>query len=69
VAEQDNQNWGHYLAYGLQMAVGVVLGYFAGRWFDRRFHAEPWGVLAGTLLASRPGCNLLIKDAIRINKD
>ena len=50
-------------------AVGVVLGYLVGRWFDRRYHADPWGVLVGTLLGLASGMYLLIKDAIRINKD
>jgi F0F1-type ATP synthase assembly protein I len=67
--DRDDANWGQYLGYGLQMLVGVLLGYFVGRWADGKFHSEPWGLLVGVMLGLAAGMYLLIKDAIRINKD
>jgi len=65
----DQANWGHYLGYGLQMLVGVLLGVFGGGWVDRKLHSEPWGLVSGVTLGLAAGMYLLIKDAIRINKD
>jgi F0F1-type ATP synthase assembly protein I len=62
-------DWGRYVGVGLQMLVGVGLGFVVGRWLDRKFGWEPWGVFAGTMLGLAAGMYLLIKDAIRMNKD
>ena len=67
--DHDDANWGKYLGYGLQMLVGVVLGLVAGQWIDRRYGTDPWGVFAGVMLGLSAGMYLLIKDAIRINRD
>ena len=66
---QDDQNWGRYLGIGLEMAVGVTLGLFAGRWIDRHYGTDPWGVMIGTMVGLAAGMYLLIRDAIRMNKD
>ena len=63
------QNWGRYVGIGLEMAVGVALGAGAGWWLDKRYGWAPWGTLVGTMLGVAAGMYLLIKDAIRINKD
>lgn len=67
--QNDDQNWGKYVGIGLQILVGVALGYFVGTWLDRRYGWEPWGVMVGSMLGLAGGMYLLIKDAIRINKD
>jgi hypothetical protein len=54
---------------GLQVAIGVALGYFIGRWLDRRYGWGSRGVVIGSMLGLAGGLYLLIKDAIRINKD
>jgi cobalamin synthase len=56
------------LAYGLQILVGVGIGYFVGRWLDRHYGWSN-GVIIGSLIGLTGGLYLLIKDAIRINKD
>ena len=56
------------LAYGLQILVGVGLGYLVGRWRDSRYGWSN-GVVIGSLVGLAGGLYLLIKDAIRINKD
>jgi len=65
----EDPGWGKHLGVGLQILVGVVLGYFAGSWLDRKYGWSPWGVVACTMLGLAGGMYLLIKDAIRINKD
>lgn len=61
-------DWGRYLGLGLQMCVGVVLGLFIGQWLDHRFGWK-YGAIVGALLGMSSGMYLLIRDAIRINKD
>ena len=65
----DDPNWGKYAAVGLQMAVGVALGVFVGNWLDKKYGWAPWGVFVCTMLGLAGGMYLLIKDAIRMNKD
>jgi len=67
--KDEDVNWGRFAGVGLQMLVGVGLGLIVGKWFDRRFGSEPWGLMIGVMLGLAGGMYLLIKDAIRINKD
>jgi F0F1-type ATP synthase assembly protein I len=67
--DPNQQNWGKYLGIGLEIAVGVALGYLIGAWVDRRWNSSPWGVLAGTMIGLAGGLDLLIRDAIRMNRD
>ena len=66
---KDDSPWGKYLGVGLQMLVGVGLGVAVGSWLDKKYGWEPWGLLVGTMLGLAGGMYLLIKDAIRMNKD
>ena len=61
--------WGKHLGVGLQILVGVALGFVVGNWLDKKYGWTPWGALAGTMLGLAAGMYLLIKDAIRLNKD
>ena len=67
--QQNDANWGRYLGLGMEMAIGVALGYVAGWWLDERYGWAPWGVMVGSLLGVAGGLYLLIKEALRINKD
>jgi F0F1-type ATP synthase assembly protein I len=58
-------DWARGLSHGLEVAVGVGLGYLAGNWADRHFGIKPWGLLAGVLIGCAAGMYLLVKDAIR----
>src|SRR3954464_3204684 len=48
--DDGGSDLGRNLAYGLEIAVGVTLGYFIGNWFDRRHGSAPWGLLVGVML-------------------
>jgi F0F1-type ATP synthase assembly protein I len=67
--QNQDANWGKFLGLGLEIAVGAILGYVVGAWLDRRYHWAPWGATVGTLLGIAAGMYLLIKEAIRMNKD
>jgi F0F1-type ATP synthase assembly protein I len=67
--DDSNANWGKFLGLGLEMAVGVGLGYVIGNWLDRKFGWAPKGVLVGTMLGLAGGMYLLIKVALRLNAD
>ena len=67
--DQDDRSDSANLAMvGLQVAVGVALGFVVGSWLDRKFGWAPKGVVIGSLVGLAGGLYLLIKDAIRINK-
>ena len=67
--QDDQPSPGRFVGIGLQVAVGVGLGVLVGRWLDNRYGWAPWGLLIGVMLGLASGMYLLIKDAIRINKD
>ena len=69
MANNDDPNWGQFLGYGFQICAGVLLGLFVGKWLDERYHWTPWGVLIGVSLGLASGMYLLIRDAMRMNKD
>jgi F0F1-type ATP synthase assembly protein I len=69
MADKQDPNTGRYLAVGLEVAIGVALGYGIGWWLDKRYGWSPWGVTVGAMLGLTGGLYLLIKDALRINKD
>ena len=65
----DNPNWGRYLGVGLETAVGAALGYFVGNWLDKRYGWHGNGTLVGVMVGVAGGMYLLIREAIRMNKD
>ena len=56
--EKKDEVWGPLLgllSVGTVLVAGIVLGWFAGRWLDRRAGTEPWGVVIGVVLGSVAG--------------
>ena len=66
---QDDVNWGRFVGIGLEIAVGAALGTVVGLWLDRKYGWSPWGVVAGSMIGVAAGMYLLIRDAVRMNKD
>jgi hypothetical protein len=67
--ESQDENWGKYLGIGLEIAIGALLGYFVGAWLDRRFGWNGKAALCGLMIGVAAGMYLLIKEAIRMNRD
>jgi F0F1-type ATP synthase assembly protein I len=68
--QKDNDvDWGKVAGVGFEIAVGVGLGALVGTFVDRRFHTKPWGLLVCVMLGVAAGMYLLIKEAIRANRD
>jgi F0F1-type ATP synthase assembly protein I len=65
----DEIGWGKYLSMGLETAIGAALGYVVGAWLDRRYHWTPWGATVGTMIGVAAGMYLLIKEALKMNRD
>ena len=68
MAGDDKGDLGRNLAHGLEVAVGVGLGYLIGNWLDKRYGCKPWGLTVGVMLGAAAGMYLLIKDSIRESK-
>lgn len=68
MAEDQQPNWGYFAGIGSVIGVGAALGYFAGHWLDQR-HGWHWGAVIGCMLGVSSGMYMLIKDAIKMNKD
>lgn len=68
MAKDPEPDWGHFLGVGLQIGVGAALGYGVGYWLGQRFHWK-YAAVIGFAVGLAGGFYLLIKDAMRINKD
>jgi F0F1-type ATP synthase assembly protein I len=66
---QDDSNLGKLATLGLEIGVGAALGAIVGTWIDRKLHSDPWGLVIGILLGFSAGMYMLIKEAIKANKD
>ncbi|MFT6395322.1 MAG: F0F1-type ATP synthase assembly protein I [Bradymonadia bacterium] len=51
-------------AIGLQFAISIGIGAFAGNWLDGRFDTGPWLLMTGVLLGSAAG----FRDLYRLAK-
>jgi F0F1-type ATP synthase assembly protein I len=47
MAVRPSERWTTLLHVGLTFTVAVLLGFFVGRWLDRRLHTEPLFILLG----------------------
>ena len=66
--DQDT-NWGNLAMVGIEVGVGVTLGYFVGRWLDNKYGWGSRGAVTGAMIGLAGGLYLLIKQAIQANKD
>ncbi len=66
---KGDSNWGLLIGLGSQVLVGTLLGFFVGRWVDKKFGSEPWGMLICTLVGVAAGMYSMIREGMRINRD
>lgn len=70
VDNPDDRQWGKFASSGMELAAGIGLGAAVGWWIDKKRNASnPWGVLVGCTVGFLAGMYLLIKNAIKSNKD
>ena len=62
-------NGANYLTSGFEVVIGIGLGCVVGTFIDRKLGSSPWGLLVGLLLGCAAGMYLLIKEAMKGNKD
>jgi len=55
-------------AVGLEIAISVALGAYAGRWADQRWHTDPYLMLVGVGLGLAVGFRSLYRIAKRMNE-
>jgi len=60
---------GTYGTIGLDLAVSIGLGLWAGRWADNKLHSSPWMMIVGLLLGVAVGVNLLWKTVRQMQRD
>lgn len=46
---------------GLELALSVLIGLFAGRWLDRKLGSDPWLMIVGICLGFAAGLRSLMK--------
>jgi ATP synthase protein I len=54
----DRKSWRAGLdlaAVGIEMAVSVLVGWYAGSWLDGRLDTTPWFMVAGVAVGSAAG--------------
>jgi len=60
--------WG-YSYLGIFFGVAIMLGFFAGRWLDHRWHTDPWLQLAGLLVGVAAGFRELYRLSRQYQRD
>ncbi len=64
------KEYGRYGSVGLELLLSIAVGYFLGRWIDRRFfHEAGWATGIGALLGVYAGFRQLFKTAKRMQQD
>jgi F0F1-type ATP synthase assembly protein I len=54
---------------GIELALSVLIGLFAGRWVDRRLGSDPWLMILGLSLGFAAGLRSLMKMMERATKE
>jgi len=69
MAKQEQDKRGDAIMLGMYVAVGAGLGYAVGWWLGKTFGWTTWGPVGGALVGLAAGMYLMIKEALRINKN
>ena len=60
--------YGPYLSLGAQLAFGVVVFFFLGRYLDGKFATAPWLTILGSMLGITGGLIKFIRTAIKMGQ-
>jgi F0F1-type ATP synthase assembly protein I len=63
------QSFGPYLTMGIQLALAVVVFFFAGRWLDGQLGTAPWLMLAGLLVGIAGGLIKFLRTAVALGRE
>ena len=66
---QRFQGIGTYATVGLDFAVAIAIGLYAGWWLDKKLGSTPWLMIIGLLFGVAAGFNLLFKAAKRMREE
>ena len=62
------KSFGKYGSLGFELLGSIAVGYYLGRWIDRKYDL-PWGAFAGFLLGCYAGFRALFKASKRMQRD
>ncbi|HAF94549.1 MAG: hypothetical protein A2X34_09875 [Elusimicrobia bacterium GWC2_51_8] len=62
---RPDQNYWKYAQIGLELAVSVLLGFWAGYWLDGKMGTSPWLMLGGAAGGMAAGFYLVMKELFR----
>jgi F0F1-type ATP synthase assembly protein I len=60
---QQLKQVGHLSAAGLELAISIVIGTFAGKWLDGKLDTAPYLMLVGLVLGAIAGFRALFRTA------
>ncbi len=65
------KNWQalKYSSVGIELAISVLLGYFAGDWLDGEFGWSPWGAVLGLSFGFAAGLRSLYRLSQKISRE
>lgn len=63
------QSFGPYLTMGIQLALAVVVFFFAGRWLDGKLGTAPWLMFAGLLIGIGGGMVKFLRAAMALGRE
>lgn len=62
---KETKPWARFLGIGLNLAVAILAGFFAGYWADKKLHTAPWLMIGGAALGMIGGFYNFIKESLR----
>lgn len=70
--EEPKRTWaadiGPFLTLGIQLALAVIVFFFAGKWLDDWLGTAPWLMLAGIALGITGGLTQFLRTALRMGQ-
>ncbi|PIU20878.1 MAG: hypothetical protein COT18_00075 [Elusimicrobia bacterium CG08_land_8_20_14_0_20_59_10] len=69
VPPRPEESYWKYAQIGLQLAVGVLLGFWAGYSLDAKFGTSPWLMLGGAAAGMAGGFYLTAKELFKEGKE